>query len=117
MLLYVVFIAFLPGNFRWVPFCGPNHLVVRSLGPWPRVPWPWPRVPRGWRSPTTEALWALSDCTELNGATRLIPGSHLRTFGEMARRADGWLDGMMDGGFWFGCFGWLSLQGVNKQIN
>ena len=25
------------------------------------------------------ALWALSDCTELNGATRLIPGSHLRT--------------------------------------
>jgi len=24
------------------------------------------------------ALWALSDCTEMNGATRVIPGSHLR---------------------------------------
>ena len=26
----------------------------------------------------SEALWALSDCTAHNGATRLIPGSHLR---------------------------------------
>lgn len=25
------------------------------------------------------ALWALSDCTEMNGATRVIPRSHLRT--------------------------------------
>ena len=24
------------------------------------------------------ALWALTDCTETNGATRLIPGSHMR---------------------------------------
>ena len=36
-------------------------------------------VPPGLAITDTEALWALSDCTELNGATRLIPGSHLRT--------------------------------------
>lgn len=108
-------LRFFPGKFSLGTFLWTQPMVtfLGALASGPLALASGPRVT------ITEALWALSDCTELNGATRLIPGSHLRASAWWLKGR--WLDGMMAVFGWcFFCV-WLveftRCEETNKLIN
>jgi ectoine hydroxylase-related dioxygenase (phytanoyl-CoA dioxygenase family) len=57
----------------------PEQLLHRDEANWPHFPWPGPEL-------TVSAMLALGDFTEANGATRVVPASHL--WDEPLRQAD-----------------------------
>jgi len=48
----------------------PAQILHRDLGNWPHFPWPSYEI-------TLSSIFALNDFTEANGATWVVPGSHL----------------------------------------
>lgn len=55
-------------------WCQPGAAAGRPHADWPlgQVPQPWPRFPM-----LVQTMWMLTDFTADNGATRVVPGSHL----------------------------------------
>lgn len=85
-----------------------NQVLHREEDPFRFIPMPRPNL-------VTASMWALTDFTEANGATRIVPGSHLWPQGRDARDDEIVAAEMPAGSVLFWAGGLLHGAGANRS--